>query len=1424
MSKWVKRVLAVALVCVLVGGAGPISGIVVHAAGDDIQVLAAGGEFTLALENNGTVWAWGENRYGQLGDTTTTNRYTPIQVQGLGDAISIAAGYHHSIALKRNGMVWGWGQNAYGQLGDNTTTNRYVPVQVQILSEVISIAAGEYHTLALKSDGTVWAWGQNSAGQLGDNTITNRYVPTQVQNLTSVVSVSAGSNFSLALKSDGTVWAWGQNTYGQLGNTANSPTPIQVRNLSDIIAVSAGQYHSLALKNDGSVWAWGYNNYGQLGDDSIINRDVPTQVQNLSGVTAVAAGFSSSLVLKNDNTVWAWGYNEHGQIGDNTEINRYSPVPTQNMNDVIAIAAYGQSIALKNDGTVWAWGWNGLGKLGDGTTTYRLYPVQVKGQNGEGSLNLGEYGNNFIRQKVQLSTGFIEPQPNSYYIDYSYSDDLFANISTMYNHRLAKASLTLAIAAYGASWNDFGPLKAENVVNMLENSENDPGWPGMGFNDVWAFGYDREPAYEYSEENALLKIGDDPDTIAAVFAHKTLPSGKEMIVAAVRGGEYKGEWGGNFNIGSGEIHRGFEIAKSTVRKWLNQYVEQYIPNSTNAQFWVTGYSRGSAVANLLAAELDNDSKSGTLAMGSKTLITNRDNIYGYCFAVPNNSRKSIAPADKDLYCNIYNICNPADFVPKMAPYAWGYFKYGNTLWLPAKGDPNNDYDFEVIENRMIDEFAKISNLDGADAFTRESYLINKFREKKIENLLAIYPYPVIINAPGNRTQAQYLDQEVFPYLSNSIFKDQDYYVANLQDAFINLMLKFGRDDKWGLDDFNGLKSKIVGIVYNNLNAVISLFENGMNVAQGHFPEIYLAWMRSLPNNYFGTGQPENEVKANYRVAKMNCPVDVRVYNKHGTLVASIISESVWALESSEVTATIDRDGQKLFCLPIKADYDIRIAATGNGNMTYSVSEFTRDVGASTRIVNYYEIPITSSSNFKAQVPTKTTETQLVEYSLYSVNGSNETKINPSEDLKGETAQHAQYTVEVVSDEEQGLVAGGGVYEKGSYAQVQAESKEGYAFDGWYINNNCVSIDSIYRFCVKQNIMLIAKFRMKTADTCILIYDANGGTGAPSGGTYMVGERVAISEIKPKRDGYTFLGWALTRDAINVFTTPGRFIRFEEEDNGEVTFYAVWANPAPVVTSKYNANGGTGASPDVQHPIYESFRIGGAKDPVRAGYRLLGWATQASATTPDWDVGEWIQYTGLEVVNGIGKTIIWYAVWEKMTTYTLTLNANGGSVSPTSHTGTEGQTYTLPTPTRNGYTFTSWTLSGGGSISGNVYTFGTSNGTVVAQWTANTTNYIVMVNSGTGGGSYAANASVNITASTAPSGKVFDKWTSSDGVTFANANASTTSFTMPAKNVAVTATYKDAPSTVKKIFSTRYDATFLNWILFFLCFGWIWMWF
>lgn len=349
-------------------------------------VLAGGNLHSLALQNDGTVWTWGYNGTGQLGDGTTTDRYSPVQVLGLAGMWRLATGTGHSLALGGDGTVWAWGYNDRGQLGDGTSTQRNTPAQVPSLDNVKMIAAGNSYSLAVKTDGTVWTWGDNTYGQLGDGTTKDQVSPVQVVGLSDVIAVAGGcfNTHTLALKSDGTVWAWGDSSFGQLGDgtTTSHVTPQQVPGLSGIVAIAAGDAHSLALKDDGTVWAWGCNTYGQLGDDSTVQRDSPVQVDGLAGVTGIAAstyrGFS--LAVRNDGTVWAWGWNVYGQLGDGTITNRTVPVQVVGLADVCAVVAGSfHSLAVKRDGTLWAWGDNAIGELGDGTTDDRHTPVQVPG-------------------------------------------------------------------------------------------------------------------------------------------------------------------------------------------------------------------------------------------------------------------------------------------------------------------------------------------------------------------------------------------------------------------------------------------------------------------------------------------------------------------------------------------------------------------------------------------------------------------------------------------------------------------------------------------------------------------------------------------------------------------------------------------------------------------------------------------------------------------------------------------------------------------------------------------------------------------------------------------------------------------------------------------------------------------------------------
>ncbi|MDX8394081.1 MAG: LamG-like jellyroll fold domain-containing protein, partial [Mariprofundales bacterium] len=232
---------------------------------------------------------------------------------------SIAAGFYHTVALKSDGSLWTWGYNNFGQLGDGTTVNSLVPKQIG--TGFSSIAAGLYHTVALKSDGSLWTWGRNNRGQLGDGTTVNSLTPKQIG--TGFSSIAAGYYHTVALKSNGSLWTWGYNLYGQLGDgtTVNSLVPKQIG--TGFSSIAAGFYHTVALKSDGSLWTWGRNNRGQLGDGTTVNSLVPKQIG--TGFSSIAAGFYHTVALKSDGSLWTWGYNTNGQLGDGTTVNSLIP-------------------------------------------------------------------------------------------------------------------------------------------------------------------------------------------------------------------------------------------------------------------------------------------------------------------------------------------------------------------------------------------------------------------------------------------------------------------------------------------------------------------------------------------------------------------------------------------------------------------------------------------------------------------------------------------------------------------------------------------------------------------------------------------------------------------------------------------------------------------------------------------------------------------------------------------------------------------------------------------------------------------------------------------------------------------------------------------------------------------------------------------
>ncbi|MDH5753036.1 MAG: chitobiase/beta-hexosaminidase C-terminal domain-containing protein, partial [Deltaproteobacteria bacterium] len=363
----------------------------------DVDDFSAGWDHTLAIKTDGTLWAWGGNESGQLGNGGADDQPNPVQVGSDTDWLSVKAGRSFTLALKKDGSLWTWGNNDRGQLGNGNTSNSPAPAQVGSSTDWAVISAGTSHALAIKTDGTLWAWGANESGQLGNATLTDSSAPEQVGSGTSWKDAGAGQSHSIALRNDGVIWSWGSNTFGQLGDgsTDDRSSPMEMTG-TNWASISTGANHNVALKGDGTLWAWGQNWYGQLGNGTTItkawsadgsrpirgfitfDRVYAIQIGTYTDWVSISAGGGHTLGIKQDGRLWTWGLNVNGQLGDGTNMNNLLPLPvapeSQYPNRLpryswqkISAGAH-HSLGLRENGTLWSFGWNGSGQLGNGST------------------------------------------------------------------------------------------------------------------------------------------------------------------------------------------------------------------------------------------------------------------------------------------------------------------------------------------------------------------------------------------------------------------------------------------------------------------------------------------------------------------------------------------------------------------------------------------------------------------------------------------------------------------------------------------------------------------------------------------------------------------------------------------------------------------------------------------------------------------------------------------------------------------------------------------------------------------------------------------------------------------------------------------------------------------------------------------------
>lgn len=638
-----------------------------------------------------------------------------------------------------------------------------------------------------------------------------------------------------------------------------------------------------------------------------------------------------------------------------------------------------------------------------------------------------------------------------------YSDNYFRKTSCGtrqldgYNHSLSTASLCLALSAFGSNvgGNSDYTNKYKNVEKLLTDLE-----------------------FEEFDKNDWFGKKPQSDSIGVVAANKKLSiDDKEctLMAVAVRGGGYESEWAGNFTLGKSGQHYGFAQAKKQVLDFLKSYIREN-KISGDIKIWLTGYSRAAATANLVAGALDDGEKLGD------GVVLKKEDLYAYCFETPMGATKSEIK-NRLKYNNIYNIINKNDPVTKVAMSALDFTRFGGDYFLPDKISDGNNY--AAKKNAMEQFYDKMSSKNEIGKYAVDDFVMKK---NDVKYLLPGGKSPVQNDENNKSIQAEYLDTTINK-LTKERVKTRDNYVKKvIEDVMEEALNEAGINNysPSALKEFAGAVAEMLVIfVVSHPNLTVTGVSNAKTLGAAHYPELCMAWLMSQDENY--TSSPtEFDGNGNYRVIHINCPIDVEVYDSENILQARIVADIPQEIKNGTVVASLNEDDEKIVYLPTNASYQIKLTATDNGTMNYSINEFSSTAGDITRVVNYKDINLNKNDVFNAVVPAYVDDEQnneiegsTTEYELKSPDGK---EINPDQNLSGEDAKSAYYmvTVEVDSDEH-GIAIGQGIRQEGNFAKVEAVAKEGYQFVGWYENDKLISQETQYRFCVEKDTLLVAKF-------------------------------------------------------------------------------------------------------------------------------------------------------------------------------------------------------------------------------------------------------------------------------------------------------------------------------------------------------------
>ena len=324
-----------------------------------VKTVEAGGERGAAITSDGSLWIWGSNEMGQLGDGTTEDSLEPLKI--MDNVVDVSLGDFETAAVTEDGSLWMWG-------GDDTDLEHK-----EIMDNVVDVELGAGHCAAITEDGSLYMWGFNYFGQVGGGTLEDREEPVEI--VDDVVDVATSFGTTLAVTADGTVWGWGSNSDGEVGDGTTEKRTVPVKVMDGAVAVSAEFLTSSALGADGSLWMWGDNNNGSIGDGTEDEKTVPVKV--MEGIKQVSLGTGHASAVAEDGSLWMWGTGYNGRLGNGTLENQLTPIRVMEGVQSVALGMTSTCVATE-DGLLWTWGGNERGQPGDGTTEDRSTPARIQ--------------------------------------------------------------------------------------------------------------------------------------------------------------------------------------------------------------------------------------------------------------------------------------------------------------------------------------------------------------------------------------------------------------------------------------------------------------------------------------------------------------------------------------------------------------------------------------------------------------------------------------------------------------------------------------------------------------------------------------------------------------------------------------------------------------------------------------------------------------------------------------------------------------------------------------------------------------------------------------------------------------------------------------------------------------------------------------